>query len=94
MNIIKISKWLKKGGVAFIGNIPESEKIWDFYNSTEREGVFFKEILEEKPIIGTWYSRAFLEKLALYCNFSKATSFDQPKDFLSAHYRFDILLNK
>lgn len=90
----KIKKWLKKGGKCYIGDIPDREKIWIFFNTEERENVYFDSLENNTPIIGNWFNKSVLEKLASYCGFSKSEIINQNEDMINTHYRFDILLIK
>jgi cyclopropane fatty-acyl-phospholipid synthase-like methyltransferase len=87
-------KWLYSDGLFFIGDIPDLDKKWNFYNTRERKKAYFESIKSEKPIIGTWFTKDFLLNVAKYVGFSKCQIFDQPKSQINSHYRFDLLLKK
>lgn len=88
----KVYSWLKPGGIFYIGDIPNIEKLFLFFNTKEREKIFFDSITIEKPIIGTWFHKSFLEKLGLYIGFNKIEIITQPNNFINSHYRFDMKL--
>ena len=88
------SKWLKPGGILLITDILDSNLMWEFYNNEEREGIYFKNILEETPILGTWFDRLWLIKLARHAGFSNAKALNQDKNYPYSHYRFDLLCTK
>lgn len=90
----KIYKWLKPGGLCFIGDIPDIDKRFIFFNSIEREKIYFNKISSGNPIIGTWFKKDFMLKLSSWAGFSKSIILDQPQDYINAHYRFDIKLCK
>ncbi len=90
----RIYTLLAPGGSLFLGDVPDQSRIWNFFNSPEREGVYFDTVKNEKPIIGTWIDPSWLEKLSRHLGFSKFTFIEQPKDFPYTHYRFDALLEK
>jgi ubiquinone/menaquinone biosynthesis C-methylase UbiE len=90
----KIYKWLSPGGIAYIGDIPDSALQFKFFNSVEREKTFFNSIKNNTPIIGTWYSREFLLKLAGFAGFDQIKIIEQPTCFINSHYRFDLKLSK
>jgi len=90
----KMYKWLKQNGIIFIGDIPDYQKMWIFIDSKEREKLYFNSICSQKPIIGTWYTKDFLVKLADYLHFSECSIIDQPSEFINSQYRFDIILKK
>lgn len=85
---------LKPNGLFYIGDIPDSNKYFDYFNTKERQMAYFESILTMKPIIGSWFSKRFLENLAIYVGFKKCTILDQPDYQINSHYRFDILLEK
>ncbi len=90
----KIHKWLKPNGFCYIGDIPDEEKKFDFFNSKEREVAYFNSIVKSQPIIGTWFMKDFLKKLGKYSGFKETSIIAQPEDYINAHYRFDVKLVK
>ncbi len=90
----KLASWLKPGGLLLVTDICDAQRTWHFYNSPEREALYFRNTAEETPILGTWLDRVWLEKLARYSGFSHARAEDQPADYWYAHYRFDLLCRK
>lgn len=90
----KVSKWLKPDGIFYVGDIPDADKRWNFFNTSERETAYFNSVKNNEPIIGTWFSKEYLLKLSSYSGFRTCKFIDQPKHFINAHYRFDILFQK
>ncbi len=86
--------WLKPGGILLVTDITDNQHIWNFYDSQEREDIYFHNTMEETPVLGTWFDRVWLEKLARHAGFSHAIAIDQPDDYWYAHYRFDLLCRK
>ena len=86
--------YLREGGICYIGDIPDTNRIWNFFNNEEREALFFESILENKPIIGTWFDNVWLEKLAYYIGFSEATTIRQKKEMIYSYFRFDLLIKR
>jgi ubiquinone/menaquinone biosynthesis C-methylase UbiE len=86
--------WLKPKGIAYIADIPDESRMWNFFNSPERESAYFDGIQKEEPIIGNWFTMPFLEKLARRNNYAEYKTFNQPKEFINSHYRFDMTLRK
>lgn len=77
-----------------IGSIPDAEKLFEFYNTKERKKYYFNEVLEKNKFhIGTWWYKEHIlmicEELGL-----KATIIDQDEKLHTAHYRFDVLIEK
>lgn len=89
-----LATWLKPGGKLLVTDILDHSRIWNFYNSQEREDIYFENEMAETPILGTWFDGLWLEKLARHAGFSQAEMLMQPGDFLYAHYRFDVLCHK
>ena len=85
---------MKKGGIFYIGDIPDIEKLFHFFNTKEREFAFFDSLKNKKPIIGTWFNMQFMEKLGLYSGFSTVEIIKQPDYVINSHYRFDVKLIK
>lgn len=78
----------------FIASIPDSEKIFSFYFNEERKKYYFKEVLENKKFhLGNWW---YKEHILLICGELglNAKIIDQNKDLHTAHYRFDVLIEK
>lgn len=86
--------WVKTGGLIYIGDIPDSTKLFKFYNNYERKQALFKSITTGKPIIGYWFQKQFLKEVFKAAGFKKVTIVNQPKYFMNTHYRFDIILKK
>lgn len=78
----------------FIGSIPDSEKILDFYHTKERQKYYFDEVLENgKFHLGNWWYKEqvmyLCEDLNLQCKI-----IEQDASLHTAHYRFDCLIEK
>ena len=88
------AEWLKPGGRALITDILDSRRIWQFYNSDEREHAYFSNVMSDTPILGTWFDSLWLIKLAKYAGFRDAELIEQPDGYPYSHYRFDLLCKK
>ena len=88
------ARYLKPGGILLITDILDNQRIWNFYDNAEREDIYFQTTMDGTPILGTWFDRAWLEKLARHAGFSQAQSLLQPDEFWYSHYRFDLLCRK
>lgn len=89
-----VFKWLKVDGLFFIGDIPDLDRIWFFFNTKEREKAYFESIKKGTPIVGTWFSKNFLLKLANYCGFKKSKIIKQHKNMIYSNFRYDMLIKK
>lgn len=88
--IKKIRTWLKPGGQLFIGDIPERTKMWDYFNSLERQELYFNSLEKNSPIIGTWVDRKWIENLILASGFSSVEARSQDPELIYSDFRFDI----
>ncbi len=89
-----VNSWLKKGGIFYIGDILDNDRIWNFFNTRSREHFYFKSVESENPMPGTWYTKDFLEKLGKYANFRECRVVEQSQEFIHSHYRFDMIYKK
>lgn len=90
----KVYKWLRPDGLFFIGDIPDSKKLWTFFNTPARQKTYFDSLKFNRPIIGTWFSKKFLCNAAICSGFSECNIIIQSKELINHHYRFDLLLKK
>jgi ubiquinone/menaquinone biosynthesis C-methylase UbiE len=90
----KIYKCLKPNGICYIGDIPDVERKFSFFNTPEREKAYFDSLKNNQPIIGTWFDKKFIEKAGSLSGFEHCVIIDQPAHHINAHYRFDIKLVK
>jgi cyclopropane fatty-acyl-phospholipid synthase-like methyltransferase len=90
----KIHKWLKPSGICFIGDIPDIDRKFNFFNSSDREKIYFQAIASGNPIIGTWFKKDFLLKLSNWSGFKCSKIIYQPTQYINSHYRFDLKILK
>ncbi len=72
----KIFNWLEYEGLLFIGDIPDADRLWNYFNNEERENAYFNSIKDSKPIIGFWYTKEFLLKLGNFIGFKECKVLD------------------
>jgi cyclopropane fatty-acyl-phospholipid synthase-like methyltransferase len=89
-----VVKWLKNDGLFFIGDVPDQSRLWNFYNSNERQAVYFEALKNDAPLIGTWFEPQWLINLGKYSGFKKVDILSQPASLPYSHYRFDMILKK
>lgn len=92
--IKKAHGWLKKGGMLYIGDIPDEKKIWQFFNQKKYRKKYFESIENSSPIIGNWFTKEFYNYLGEYLNFKNVEIINQKKYMINNHYRFDVLMTK
>lgn len=90
----RVHGWLKEGGLFYCGDVPDVSRRFAFFNNSDRKTAFFQAAQYNKPIIGTWFHKSFLQELGKSVGFREVEVFDQPSEFYNAHYRFDVLLQK
>ncbi len=90
---MKLRHWIRKGGLVVLGDIPDTGRRWNFFNSPEREGAYFAALQRQEPIVGNWYEPGWLEKLSLHAGFKSAKLHLQPRALPFQHYRFDLVLS-
>lgn len=92
--IKKMHRWLKPIGELYIGDIPNSNKLWAFYNNEKRQEVYFNNLLEGKSIVGNWFEKEWFDKLTNYIGFSNGEFFPQNEKLIYANFRFDYCYKK
>lgn len=90
----KAFRWLRPGGMLFIGDVPDVERRFAFFNTPERFGKYFQSLIDQAPIIGTWFHGDFFTQAGKYVGFSEIMVKNQPPHYINAHYRFDVLMKK
>jgi len=88
----KLKQWVRPGGIVFLGDIPDQSRMWNFFNSPDRRNAYFRSLIQDGPIVGTWFDPKWLSHLSTSCGFSEFTLCEQPSNFPFAHYRFDMQL--
>lgn len=90
----RMARWLRPGGLLFIGDIPDRKRMWSFYNTEERRSLYFENLALGREVVGTWFEADWLRNLSLHCGFDKCEELAQHPDLIYAHFRFDMLLTK
>ncbi len=85
-----LHRWLKPGGVLFVGDIPDVDRQWNFFNTTERRQAYSKNLKAGRPIVGTWFDSSWLSHLASSVGFSSQECLPQPDDHIYSWFRFDF----
>jgi cyclopropane fatty-acyl-phospholipid synthase-like methyltransferase len=88
---LRMRSWMRVGGLAVIGDIPDVTRMWMFFNSIERERAHFDALVCGRPIIGHWFDPVWLTKLARHAGF-EAEIRPQPARLPYQHYRFDLIM--
>ena len=83
--------WMKPNGILLIGDIPDRQKLWDYFNTPERVSLYFDGIGIQKPIIGTWLDPNWIEALCLCSGFKKVEIIQQDTKLIYSDFRYDII---
>lgn len=86
----EIFKWLKPGGLLFVGEIPDRGRLWSFYNTPERLALYFDNQISGRDVVGTWFDTSWFLRLAESTGFLQANVIQQPPEQIYAHFRFDL----
>ena len=68
---VLLAKWLPAGGYCVIGDIPDAARIWQFVSTPEYRKEYFELLEVGRPAIGTWFSKDFINYLAIDAGFEK-----------------------
>ncbi len=90
----KIYENMMEGGLFLIGDIPDIDRKWGFFNRPEFREFYFSNLEKAQPAIGTWYDKLFFKYLAEYIGFRDIIIQDQPQFMLNSSHRFDVILKK
>lgn len=82
----------KSGAVVLIGDIPDVERKFDFFDSAERKLAYFDSLMNNTPIIGEWFYKQDLIEMARFVGFKSVQCIEQPDFLINSHYRFDLVL--
>lgn len=88
----EVRRWLRPGGRVLLGDIPDADRMWDFFDSAERRSAYFAQLAGRQPLIGTWFSPQWLTHLGRDCGFDRVEVLRQPSVFPFGHFRFELLL--
>jgi len=86
--------WLKPGGIVYIGDIPDLDRQWEFYNTIERQKIYFDNLLNNISIVGNWFRKTWFENLSSYLGFEEGVYVSQHKRLIYSNFRFDFIYKK
>lgn len=86
----RMFSWLRPSGLLFIGDIPDRERLWSFYNTPERQALYFDNYIAGRDVVGTWFDKTWLLRLAESVGFRQAQVLEQPSEQIYSHFRFDM----
>lgn len=92
VNFLKeLRVWMKPNGIVLIGDIPDRQKVWDYFNTPDRKAAYFDGVGSQKPIIGTWLDPVWIESLCLHAGFKKVDVIQQDSKLIYSDFRYDVL---
>jgi 2-polyprenyl-3-methyl-5-hydroxy-6-metoxy-1,4-benzoquinol methylase len=89
----KNKKIYSKNCIIFVGDIPDQQKIWNFYSNDKYLKFYIRNLLQGKSTIGNWLDKNWLIRILQHLGFKKVTCRDQNKNLLNYKSRFDIIIN-
>jgi len=89
-----LAKWLRPGGLLFVGDVPDRSLLWAFYDTPEREKLYFDNCVTGTDVVGTWFDRNWLETLARHAGFNSAEALSQDPNLIYARFRFDLICRR
>lgn len=84
---------LKPGGMIFMGDIPDHDKLWTFYNTFWKRFYLLVNKLRGRSKLGKFWHKKEIDAICkrLKC---KGNAITQPKQLPYSHYRFDYLITR
>ncbi len=89
-----VMNWLRRGGVFLVGDIPNRDRIWNYFCRDQWRDAYFRGLEAGQPIIGSWFGPSWFEKLGQYLGCQDIEALPQHHSMPFAHYRFDVKLKK
>lgn len=82
-----------KGGLVYLGDIPDLAKREEFLKGEGKLGDYFESLKTNRPLMGTWFSKNWLVELSAHLGFRKHEVITQPSFHIYSDFRFDLLLH-
>jgi 2-polyprenyl-3-methyl-5-hydroxy-6-metoxy-1,4-benzoquinol methylase len=77
--------------IMLLASVPDADRLWDFYDTPERQADYRKRMSENREAIGTWWKKEKISQIASEHGLD-ATFLAQNPILHTAHYRFDVRL--
>jgi len=85
---------LEKGGIAYIGDIPDIDQRERFLLENNRYHKYFSLLEKGFAQIGTWFKKDWLKLLSVFLNYEKYEIILQPRYQIYSDFRFDLKIYK
>ncbi len=92
--IEKAISLLKPGGRLLVGDVPDNQKLWKYLNKNEFRVDYIQRVLENRPLIGTWFDSDYFKAIGEYLGDVDVKIIQQPDDLINAATRYDVLYTK
>ena len=90
----KASSWLTADGIFYLGDLPDSARQWEFFNSNIRRENYFRGFQNGEPIVGTWFDLQWLKHMSEFAGFAKSEIIEQPEYQIYSWFRSDMKCRK
>lgn len=84
---------VREGALFFVASIPDRTQLRTYYDTEDKYAFHVRREAEGRPHIGRWWRSEEIERLAATRGFTM-TRLEQRPSLYTAHYRFDVLLEK
>ncbi|WP_077529034.1 class I SAM-dependent methyltransferase [Vreelandella utahensis] len=84
--------WLEPGGILYLGDVPDRNQLWNFFNTKEREAHYFRNLRDGEAIVGTWFDSEWLCRLGYFAGFSEVRIIEQPEFMIYHTFRYEAVL--
>jgi 2-polyprenyl-3-methyl-5-hydroxy-6-metoxy-1,4-benzoquinol methylase len=88
-----LNKITSNNATIFIGGILDIERKWIFFDSEERQSIYFSSLLSGNELLGTWFYKDFFKFIAKKHNWY-VECIPQETNLYTSHYRFDCILQR
>ena len=88
----RIAAWLEPGGILYLGDIPDRNQLWTFFNTDERQANYFRNLRDGEAIVGTWFDAEWLQRLGYFAGYSEVRIIPQPEFMIYHTFRYEAVL--
>ncbi|MDA0659897.1 MAG: class I SAM-dependent methyltransferase [Planctomycetota bacterium] len=85
---------LRPNGRILLGDLPDARRMWTFFNSADRRAAYFRGLVDQSPVIGSWFDPDWIFHAAHFAGFEHVDILFQPEHLPYAHFRFDAVLGR
>lgn len=89
-----VHSWLTDDGVFYLGDLPDSARRWEFFNTESRRENYFRGFQNNEPIVGTWFDLQWLQHMSQFAGYTESHIIDQPEYQIYSWFRSDMKCKK